>query len=157
MRSKTMVSINPKSTARIGGHPIHPMLVPFPIAFFVATLLADIVFWRTGNSGWAVAAMWLLGAGLVGAALAALAGWIDFLSDTRIRALAHAWLHAIGNVTAVVISLISFYFRYMNGAEAGAQPTGIWLSLVVVVLLLVTGWLGGELVFRHRVGVADSP
>jgi uncharacterized membrane protein len=151
------MALNPNSTARIAGHPIHPMLVPFPIAFFVATLLADIVFWRTGNSGWAVAAMWLLGAGLVGAALAAVAGLTDFLGDARVRALTHAWLHAIGNVVAVVISLISFWLRYSHGAEAGALPTGIWLSLIVVALLLVTGWLGGELVFRHRVGVADGP
>jgi uncharacterized membrane protein len=56
---------NPRSTAQIMGHPIHPMLIPFPIAFLVATLVCDLVFWRTGNPGWATASLYLLGAALV--------------------------------------------------------------------------------------------
>ena len=55
---------NPRSTASIAGHPIHPMLVAFPIAFFVATLACDITFWRTGDAYWATTAQWVLGAGL---------------------------------------------------------------------------------------------
>ncbi len=78
---------NPQSTAKIAGHPIHPMLIPFPIAFFVATFVVDLVFWRTGNLDWASASVWLLGAGLVMAALAAVAGLIDVLGDARIRQL----------------------------------------------------------------------
>ena len=61
----------PRSTAKIGDHPIHPMLIPFPIAFFVATLLCDIAYARSGNGDWATASMWLLGAGVVMAMLAA--------------------------------------------------------------------------------------
>src|SRR6476619_938911 len=76
---------NPQSTARIGGHPIHPMLIPFPIAFFVATFVCDLVYWQTANQAWATAALWLLGAGLVSAALAAVAGLTDFLGDRMIR------------------------------------------------------------------------
>jgi uncharacterized membrane protein len=70
---------NPHSTASIAGHPIHPMLIPFPIAFFVSTFLADLAFWQTGDEFWATAGMWLLGAGLVMASLAAIAGVIDVL------------------------------------------------------------------------------
>lgn len=150
-----MVAPNPRSTAQIAGHPIHPMLVPFPIAFLVATFLCDLVFWRSGNAFWAIAAMWLLGAALVSAAAAALAGLTDFIGEPRIRALSVARLHFIGNVLAVVLSLISFVLRWLNGAEAGVFPWGIWLSAAVVLLLLITGWLGGELVYRHRVGVSD--
>ena len=62
---------NPRSTASIAGHPIHPMLIPFPIAFFVGTFACDLVYWQTSNSAWAAATPWLLGAGLVMAALAA--------------------------------------------------------------------------------------
>jgi uncharacterized membrane protein len=76
---------NPVSTANIFGHPIHPMLIPFPIAFFVATFVCDLVFWQTGNAIWITAATWLLGAGIVMAALAAMAGLTDFLGDQRIR------------------------------------------------------------------------
>src|SRR3954447_5884029 len=63
-----MASRNPESTAQVAGHPIHPMLIPFPVAFLVATLVSDLVFLRTGNPGWATASLWLLGAALVVAA-----------------------------------------------------------------------------------------
>src|SRR6185312_17071296 len=72
---------NPKSTAQIAGHPIHPMLIPFPITFFVSTFVADLVYWQTGSAAWANATVWMLGAGLVMAALAALAGLTDVLGD----------------------------------------------------------------------------
>ena len=106
-----MVQRNPQSTAKIANHPIHPMLIPFPIAFFVATFLCDVAFWRTGNAQWATGAIWLLGAGLVMAALAAVAGLTDFLGDQRIRDLSDAWWHAGGNVVVVLIELYNFYTR----------------------------------------------
>ena len=82
-----MQESNPRTTMRIAGHPIHPMLIPFPIAFFVATLAADIAFSQSGDPFWITAGRWLLGAGLVTAALAAIAGLTDFLGDRRIRRL----------------------------------------------------------------------
>jgi uncharacterized membrane protein len=94
---------NPRSTAQVAGHPVHPMLIPFPIAFFVATFAADLAFWQTRNPAWADATIWLLGAGLVMAALAAVAGLTDVLGDARIRSLRDAWLHAGGNVLAVLL------------------------------------------------------
>jgi uncharacterized membrane protein len=148
---------NPKSTAHIAGHPLHPMLIPFPIAFFVATFVADLVFWRSGNADWAAASVWLLGAALVTAALAAVAGLIDFLGESRIRQIGKAWWHAGGNVLALLLSLWNFFVRYGHADAAHILPTGLVLSTIVVALLLVTGWLGGELVFRGRVGVADDP
>ncbi len=146
---------NPKSTAQIAGHPIHPMLVSFPIAFFVAVFLCDVAFKSSSVALWATAALWLLGAGLVMAALAALAGLTDFLSEPRIRALNDAWWHAGLNILAVLISLYNFYIRYPDPAAAGTK--GLVVSLVVVLLLLVSGWKGGELVFRHHIGVSDEP
>jgi uncharacterized membrane protein len=146
---------NPRSTAQIAGHPIHPMLIPFPIAFFVSTFVCDLVFWRTGYPIWATAATWLLGAGLIMAALAAVAGLTDFLGEQRIRDLSDAWWHAGGNIVAVLISLYNFYTRYESGAAA-VVPTGLVLSLIVVLILLFTGWKGWEMVYRHRVGVADD-
>lgn len=145
---------NPASTARLMGHPIHPMLVPFPIAFFIGALLADLAYWKTADAFWATAAVWLLAAGLVGAALAAVAGLTDFLGDRRIRAIGDAWLHMLGNVTAVVVELINLVLRW--GHPAGALPSpGTYLSALAVLLLAFTGWKGGNLVFRHRVGVHD--
>jgi uncharacterized membrane protein len=146
---------NPRSTAQIAGHPLHPMLIPFPIAFFVATFLCDLVFLRTGNPNWIVATEWLLGAGLVMAALAALAGLTDFFGEHKIRNLNAAWLHAGGNVIAVLVALYNLYIRYEAGALAGLSTTGLVLSVLVVLILLFTGWMGWEMVYRHRVGVAD--
>jgi uncharacterized membrane protein len=145
---------NPHSTASIAGHPIHPMLIPFPVAFFVSTFVCDLVYWQSGYASWATAATWLLGAGIVMAALAAVAGLTDVLGDERIRALNDAWLHAGGNIVAVLIEIYNWYIRYEQGAAA-VVPMGMILSLIVVCILLFTGWKGWELVYRHRVGVAD--
>jgi uncharacterized membrane protein len=146
---------NPRSTASIAGHPIHPMLIPFPIAFFIATFVCDLVYWQTGNAGWVTATMWLLGAGLVMAALAAVAGLIDVLGDARIRALNDAWWHAGGNVVVVLIELYNWYARYTEGAAA-VVPKGLVLSLIVVCILGFTGWKGWDMVYRGRVGIADA-
>ena len=146
---------NPQSTAKIAGHPIHPMLIPFPIAFLIATLVSDIVFWRGAVAFWAVASVYLLGAALVMAALAAGAGLTDFLGDSRIRSLPHAWQHMIGNVIVVVLSLVNFLMR-LGDPSAAVVPLGLGLSLLVVLLLIFTGWRGGDLVYRHKVGVQDN-
>jgi len=145
---------NPKSTAQIAGHPIHPMLIPFPIAFLVAAFLVDIMFLRTAVVGWFIASEWLIGAALVMAALAAVMGLIDVLGEPKIRNLNAVWLHAGGNVLAVLIALYNFYIRYEAGAAA-VNSTGIILSGITVLILLFTGWQGWEMVYRHKVGVAD--
>jgi uncharacterized membrane protein len=145
---------NPKSTLAIAGHPLHPMLIPFPVVFFVTTLVTDIAYVRTANPFWAQASTWLLGAGLVMAALAALAGLTDFLGERRIRALRPAWLHMIGNVIAVALSLANLLIR-LSDTGAGLPSAALPLSAIVVLLLLFNGWMGWEMVYRHRVGVAD--
>jgi len=146
---------NPHSTARIAGHPIHPMLIPFPIAFFISTFACDVAFWVTGNATWTAVSVWLLGAGIVIAALAAIAGLTDVLGDQRIRALNDAWWHAGGNVIIVLIEIYNWYARYSEGTGA-VVPKGFILSLVAVLILLFTGWKGWEMVYRYRVAVADE-
>jgi uncharacterized membrane protein len=120
--------------------------------------VCDLIFWRTGNPAWATASLYLLGAALVMAALAAVAGVIDFLRDERIRNLSPAWHHMIGNVVAVVLSLWNWWRRYA-AADPGAVvvPTGLIISALVVLILLYTGWRGWEMVYRHRVAVYDEP
>src|SRR5438045_6781340 len=147
---------NPRSTASIAGHPIHPMLIPFPIAFFVATFVCDLVFWGTRKASWFDATLWLLGAGLIMAALAAVVGLTDVLGDARIRNLNTAWLHAAANVIAVLIELYNWYSRYAHGSAA-VLPTGLILSAIVVGILLFSGWKGWEMVYRYRVGVSNAP
>jgi uncharacterized membrane protein len=84
---------------------------------------------------------------------AAIAGFTDFFGNARIRSIHDAWQHMIGNVTVVVLSLVSLVVRLIAGATGGVLPWGLVLSLIVVLLLLFTGWKGGELVYHHRVGV----
>lgn len=139
-----------RSTASIKGHPIHPMLVPFPIVLFLGALATDIAFAVEGSPGWAEASKWLLGAGIVGALLAALAGFADFFGSSRIRAFRDAWLHMFANLTAVVIELVNFVLRL--GDESSAGSLGLVLSIIVAMILLFSGWKGGELVYRHGVG-----
>lgn len=152
---ETAMPQNPRTTARIAGHPIHPMLIPFPVAFLVATLACDLVYWWTRDPGWSTASVYLLGAALVMAALAAVAGLIDFLGERRIRQLSAAWHHMVGNVVVVLLSFWN-WFRRQDAGEAAVLPFGLILSLIVVLLLLYTGWRGWEMVYKHRVAVADD-
>lgn len=148
------MSTNPRSTAKIADHPLHPMLIPFPIAFFVGTLAVDIAYSQTGDAFWATAGRWLLGAGLVMAALAALAGLTDFLGDRRIRSLRAAWYHMVGNVIVVLIELVNLWRRVELG-DGFIVPTGLVLSAVATLLLLFNGWKGWEMVYRHHVAIVD--
>jgi uncharacterized membrane protein len=128
------------------------MLIPFPIALLVATFACDVVFWATGNSFWAEAAFWSLAAAIVTALIAALAGLADFFGNRQIRAIPDAWQHMIGNLLAVGLAGANLWLRYDDVAVA-IVPWGLLLSTAVVMLLLYTGWKGGELVYRHRIGI----
>lgn len=144
----------PRSTASVVGHPIHPMLVPFPIACFVGTLLTDIAYWRTADMMWANFSAWLVTAGVVMGLLAAIAGLIDFLGDSRVRAQSPAWPHVLGNLLALILSIVNM-FIHTRDAWTSVVPWGLVLSAIVVLILLVTGWLGWAMVYRHHVGVAE--
>jgi uncharacterized membrane protein len=141
------------TTAKMGGHPIHPMLIPFPIALLVATFACDLVFWGTSNTFWAQTAFWSLTAAIVTAAIAALAGLIDFFGNSQIRAISDAWKHMIGNLVAVGLAAVNLWLRYDGDVAGAVLPWGLVLSAVVVILLLYTGWKGGELVYHYRVGM----
>lgn len=145
-----------KSTASIAGHPIHPMLVPLPIGFLVGALLSDIGYVTTTNPFWPEASRWLLLGGIVFGALAAVFGLIDFLTIPYVRSRTAAWVHFIGNATVIVLSLINLISR-PSELQSGVPTSGLVLSLIVVVILLVTGWLGGELSYRYRIGVLPRP
>ena len=122
-----------------------------PIGFLVGALLSDLAFFGTSDTFWARASEWLIGAGLVGGALAAVAGFVDFFGSERIRSLTFVWYHFIGNAVALVLSAISLYLRLSAGLPS-VTGTQLVLSILVVLIFLITGWLGGELVFRYGVG-----
>ena len=142
--------------ASIGGHPIHPMIIPFPIALWVFSLVADVIYLWRGNPVWRnYLAFYTLLAGIIGAALAAVAGLIDWLSLKEPSVVKLANWHARLNVIALLIFAASFYLRTANGfalvSENHTIPFG--LSVLGVVLITISGWLGGEMVFKHGVAV----
>jgi uncharacterized membrane protein len=145
---------NPRSTASIGGHPLHPMVIPFPIVCFVLTLVCDLLLLRNVSPFWLTASLYLLGTGLVMAAVAAILGLVDFFGEPKIRALSDAWWHAGANVLAVLLELYNFYIRYTG---TGSLTTGLVISLIVVCILLFSGWKGWDMVYKHHVAVSDVP
>jgi len=129
------------------------MLVPIPITCFIGALLTDIVYYATAEMMWADFSAWLLIVGLIGGVLAGLAGLTDFLGNRLIRTQAPAWPHLLGNV---LVLLLSFFNALIHTRDAWTSvvPTGIILSLVVVLILPITGWLGWAMVYRNGVGVS---
>jgi uncharacterized membrane protein len=146
-----MPTETPRSTARIAGHPIHAMLAPIPVVCFVGAFLTDLAYWKTASMQWANMSAWLLTAGLAVSVVVVLAGLVDFFAERRIRALPGAWIHGLGNGLALILSIWNA-FVHSRDAYTSVVPTGVTLSGVVVLILLVTGWNGFRLVFVHGVG-----
>jgi len=140
-------------TARLARHPIHPMLVSVPIVCFIGALLTDIAYAVTAEMMWADFSAWLLVAGVIIGVLAAIAGLIDFLGSPGIRALGPAWLHMIGNLAVLVIAFFNLLI-HTRDAWTSVMPEGLILSIVTVLILPVTGWLGWTMVYRYGVGAA---
>lgn len=140
------------STLSVAGHPIHPIIVIFPVAFLVGAAGTDIGYWLTKDPFWARASVWLIGVGFAAGILAAITGFLDFFKVKRVRDRSAGWLHMGGNVAVMVLSLINLVLRQGNPAEPIVY-TGLAISVVVATLLGITGWFGGELSFRHKIGV----
>lgn len=139
------------SAAQVAGHPLHPMFVPFPIAYLIGALVTDLAYFATNDPFWARASVWLIGAGLVMGVAAALFGLIDFYARSAIRAHRIAWQHFMGNAVVLVLALINVLMRNEAPLD-GVTPGGVGLSLITAGILGYTGWLGGELAYRHHVG-----
>jgi uncharacterized membrane protein len=144
-----------RSKAAIGGHPIHPGLVAIPIGAFTFTLVADLVRWRTGNPGWGDAARYALVVGVIGALLAAVFGLVDYFGVTMSEAgFKVARIHLILNLTAVALFAASLWLRYRE--LDGWSMAGFLVSTLAYVVVSASGYLGGELVFKHKVGVQET-
>lgn len=128
------------------------MLIPFPIALLALVPVTDIVYWAVADPFWARVSQYLLWAGLLSGALAALVGLVDFVGIKRVRTHRHGWLHLGANASVLAIAVVNIILR--QGDVAGAiLPSGLILSIVGLALLAVGGWYGGELSYRHKIGV----
>lgn len=144
------------SPASIGGHPVHPMLIPFPIGLWVFSLVADLIYLWRGNPIWRnFIAFYSLLAGIIGAAVAAVPGFIDWLSLKQGEVVKIANWHARLNVIALLVFAASFYLRTASGANlvSHSYTIPVTLSFLGLILITISGWLGGEMVFRHGVAV----
>lgn len=140
------------STVAVAGHPLHPAIVTMPIGLLVAALGSDIGYWLTNDPFWAKASIWLIGVGFASGILAGITGMLDFLKIKRVRDRSAGWLHMGGNIVAMVLTLINWLLR-LGDPNAAILPWGLTLSVIVATLLGITGWFGGELTFRHKIGV----
>src|SRR5262245_31164522 len=141
--------------AKLFGHPIHQMLVVFPLGLLATSLVFDFIYKGTGNGRWGYIAFAMITCGIIGGLLAAVFGFIDWLgipSGTRAKRIGA--FHGIGNVAVVGLFAVSWLIRY--DVPIAPEPIAIVLSGIAVGLALVTGWLGGELVDRLAVGVDEG-
>jgi uncharacterized membrane protein len=144
-----------ESRAKLFGHPIHQMLIVFPLGLLAMALVFDAVHLIGGNGYWSEIAFWMIAAGVVSGLLAAPFGFVDWLAiPSGTRAKRVGGLHGAGNVIVVLLYAVSWLMR----ANAPATPSTLAFVLAYAGggLALFTGWLGGELVDRLAVGVDEG-
>jgi uncharacterized membrane protein len=139
-----------RTKAGIAGHPLHPMLVVFPIGLWIFSFAADLIYLSTDNPEWITVAYYTMAGGILGAIVAAVPGTIDLFSITRGRTRRTGLWHMLLNVTALVLFVVNFWLR---SADQVPLIGLVWLSAISVVLLGASGWLGGHMVYREGVGV----
>lgn len=138
------------SKANIAGHPLHPILVTIPIGVWVFSLICDIIFKITGNLTWDTMALDSMVVGIIGALVAALPGLWDLYNLPPSQAKRIGLWHMSINLSLVTLYVINVLWR----RNTDPSVTGPFiLSIFTVILLLLSGWLGGEMIFRHGVAV----
>ena len=134
-------------TAMAHGRTIHEKLTPFPVAYFMAALVTDLVYWRTTDVMWERFSVWLIAGGLVMAAFVAMAAVIDLVSWRQ----RPSWLRALGYAFGIVVSVLNVFIHSRDGYTA-VVPTGLTLSAIAVLILLLSSSAGWSLTYRHCIG-----
>ena len=139
--------------ARLKEHPIHPMLVTLPIGFWTGSLIADIAYFATDNDFWTSMGTTLIGFGIIAALLAAVFGFIDYLTAPMDRKTkGTATKHMVVNLIVTALFAVNYLLR----ARTPETAAGYVLSVIAIAALLYSGWLGGDLVYEHKVGVEEE-
>ncbi len=144
-----------EARAKVLGHPIHQMLIVFPLGLLSTAVIFDLIHLATHAPTWSLVSYWMIAAGIVGGLVAAVFGAIDWWKIPRgTRARRLGLLHGLGNVCVVALFAISWVLRRPDPVN----PSGIAILTLLIggALSLVTGWLGGELVDRLGVGVDEG-
>lgn len=140
-----------RTPSQIARHPIHPMLIPLPIGMFVFALVAQIIFYNRADPTWGAAATYAMAGGVIGGLLAAVPGFIDMLSLPPSRVRGIAITHMALNLTVVALFAVAFSLNM-----AGSTTAALVTAVIGIGLLLISGWLGGSMVYIHRVAVHDE-
>lgn len=154
------ISANPafnraESKIAVAGHPIHAMLVSFPIGLTACALGADLFYWWTGDGFWARAALWSTGMAFLMGLLAGLSGTVELLSVPGIRARAASWTHFI--IAIMLLSVLGANWGHrLSGYEAAVLPYGLLLSILSAAFVGFAGWHGGKLVFDYQIGTSST-
>lgn len=144
-----------ESRARLLGHPIHQMLVVFPLGLLGASVVFDLLHRGMESGTMALVAHYLIAGGLIAGLVAAPFGTIDWLAIPKgTRAKSVGAMHAIGNVVVLALFAASWFVR--RDAPEAPSVLAHAFSFGGAFLSLITAWLGGELVDRLGVGVADG-
>lgn len=141
-----------ESKIAVAGHPIHAMLVAFPIALTMSVLGADLLYWWTGDAFWPVAAGWAAFGAFLMCVFAAISGTVELLLVAGIRNRAASWTHFILAMTLLSILGLNWLVR-IGTPEAIVLPWGLALSFLAAGMTAMTGWHGGKLVFDYQIGV----
>jgi len=147
-----------KSKAAIGGHPLHPAFVVLPIGSWCLALFGDVMYQFSSDAFWYQFSYYTMLAGVVSALIAAVFGFVDFfgvkMSESGYRT---ARMHMALNLTAVVLYAANLWLRHDNAAMAGSRwNLAFAMEVITLLAVAVSGWLGGELAYRHKVGVVEN-
>lgn len=144
-----------ESAVAVVGHPIHAMLVHFPIALVIATLGADLLFWYTADPFWLRTGLWAAGFAFLSGVAASVVGTAELLLVKGIRIRVASWTHAVAAMTLVAIAGANWGLRIVD--PDAVLPHGLGLSVLAAIFTGLAGWHGGKLVFDHGIGITVSP
>jgi uncharacterized membrane protein len=144
-----------ESRAKLFGHAIHPILIVYPLGLLSAAVIFDVIYLLTSNPTWATVSFWMIAAGIIGGLMAAVFGLIDYLNiPSGTRAARIGLLHGVTNVAVMILFVVSWLLRW--NFPAASSIAALAFSFAGVAAALLGGWLGGELVERLGVGVAEG-
>jgi uncharacterized membrane protein len=142
-----------RTPASVAKHPLHPMLIVFPVGLWIFSLVCDIAVLAGATApGWQTTAFYTMVGGLIGALVAAIPGLVDLLSLHVPRLRTIALTHMTLNLIVVALYAVNIWLRIQETTD---MRVPVLLSVIAVILLAVSGWLGGEMVHVHGVGVED--
>lgn len=140
------------SNVAVARHPLHPMLVHFPIALLTSAFATDLMYWYTTDPFWARMSHWLIGGGTLMGMVSGAAGTVDLLWERDIRTMTAAWSHFVAAMLLLSLGTANWVLR-LGAQQEFIVPWGLYASGLTLVAVAIAGVVGGKLVYEHQVGV----